>query len=201
MLDEINNQEADSREHCFSKAPVPEEILDWLKVNSVLSIVLSDYKKRGSSFEEILQNDARIVSYNKSEIILRKGDYGGSVLIPIEGKVRVNLEQSQEHRFARKKKLEKRSWLSAIGQLFKKKKTQEAFSRVVTQDEISGSSGLKPFIDTDVDQFIANNLTRTIGIGEIFGEIAALRRCPRTASVFASSACKLVEIRWQGVRE
>ena len=48
---------------------------------------------------------------------------------------------------------------------------------------------------------MSKNLTRRIGLGEICGEIAALRRSPRTASIFAESDCKLLEIRWQGVRE
>ena len=38
--------------------------------------------------------------------------------------------------------------------------------------------------------------------GEFFGEIAALSRMPRTASVFAESEeAGLLEIRWQGLRD
>ena len=37
--------------------------------------------------------------------------------------------------------------------------------------------------------------------GEIFGEISALMRSPRSATVVANSPMKLLEIRWQGFRE
>ena len=37
--------------------------------------------------------------------------------------------------------------------------------------------------------------------GALFGELAALGRVPRTASMFAETEAELLEIRWQGLRE
>ena len=191
--------EEDSRGNCFSKEAIPEGVLNWVRYNSVLSIAWDECESRGKSFESILQLDARIVEYEPSEIILRKGDFGGSVLIPLEGSVRVNLEEAGEKYFARKKISRKRSWLSALSQLFRN-------SRHVEQLDTDSGGGYStklsiPRLEVDLKTYIEENLTRRIGLGEIFGEIAALRRSPRTASIFAETSSKLLEIRWQGVRE
>lgn len=195
------DSEEDTRGYYFSQEVIPREILDWARFNSALSIAWDECESRGRSVESILQMDARIVEYRKSEIIIRKGDYGGSVLIPLEGEVRVNLEESGEKHFARKRVTRKRSWLSALGQIFRRRSPVERVNL-----ESSSANGITakanvPRVEVDLEQYMASNLTRRIGLGEICGEIAALRRSPRTASVFAVSDCKLLEIRWQGVRE
>jgi Fe-S-cluster-containing hydrogenase component 2/CRP-like cAMP-binding protein len=41
----------------------------------------------------------------------------------------------------------------------------------------------------------------TLGEGEVFGELAALGRTPRTATIFASTDVVAIEIRWQGLRD
>ncbi len=43
--------------------------------------------------------------------------------------------------------------------------------------------------------------TAEIGPGNIFGELAALGRTPRSASIVCSEDAELLEIRWQGLRE
>ena len=50
---------------------------------------------------------------------------------------------------------------------------------------------------TDINQYRTSILRE----GDLFGELAALTRLPRRASVFAEEASVLLEIRWQGLRE
>ena len=53
----------------------------------------------------------------------------------------------------------------------------------------------------DVDAVIDAYPTFSLAAPTMFGEIAALSRSPRTATVFADSDVEVVELRWQGLRD
>ena len=53
----------------------------------------------------------------------------------------------------------------------------------------------------DVPRVLDENDTIVLEAGELFGELAALTRSPRSATVFAEDDAVLVEIRWQGLRD
>ena len=53
----------------------------------------------------------------------------------------------------------------------------------------------------DIESFIKDHETVVLSRGQAFGEIAALSRAPRTATIFAVSDVELVEMRWQGIRD
>ena len=53
----------------------------------------------------------------------------------------------------------------------------------------------------DVPRLLEQTGTVQLGVGEFFGELAALTRTPRTATVFADGPAVLLEIRWQGLRD
>jgi Fe-S-cluster-containing dehydrogenase component/CRP-like cAMP-binding protein len=53
----------------------------------------------------------------------------------------------------------------------------------------------------DVPRVLDQSHTAVLAPGEIFGELAALTRSPRSATVFAEGEAVLLEIRWQGLRD
>ncbi len=52
----------------------------------------------------------------------------------------------------------------------------------------------------DFDVVLRQSETVTLGPGELFGEVAAMYRAPRTATVVAETEATLLEIRWQGLK-
>jgi Fe-S-cluster-containing dehydrogenase component/CRP-like cAMP-binding protein len=53
----------------------------------------------------------------------------------------------------------------------------------------------------DVPRLLETTGTVQLKAGEMFGELAALSRTPRTATIVADAAATLLEIRWQGLRD
>ena len=158
------------------------------------------------ALRDILKNDARIVGYNEGDIVVRGGDYGNSAFFVLFGTVQVVLDPMPEGLLGRTER-KKRGFFSALSQLWRNPKLPEArnLSSHASGDNLLGerrSEGDEVRIFLQDPQFLmANYQTAEIKAGESFGEIAALARTPRTATVFAAGACGLLEIRWQGLRD
>ncbi|MEX0611241.1 MAG: cyclic nucleotide-binding domain-containing protein [Pirellulales bacterium] len=153
----------------------------------------------------ILLGDARIGRYQAGDLIVREGDYGHSAFLVLAGTVRVVLERLDAKLLGRADS-PRRSWRQAIAQLWTNARLPEV-RRIVGPElgnanvgtrEVSGSA--RVFLQ-DVPRLLEETGTVQLGAGEIFGELAALTRSPRTATVFAEGHATLLEIRWQGLRD
>ena len=155
------------------------------------------------SLDDILKNDARIINYKRGDVIVRRGDYGNSAFFVLAGMVRVAVEPFPESWLGRATS-KKRGLFGAISQLWRNSKTREARDVGTASDlpeaRRDSNNEVRIFLD-GLDDIIEKYETAQIGQGESFGEIAALARTPRTATVVADTSCELLEIRWQGLRD
>ncbi len=153
----------------------------------------------------ILLGDTRIVRYRVGDIIVREGDYGHSAFLVLAGAVRVALDRLDPKLLGRDES-PRRSWRQAIAQLWGNARLPEVRRNVGpskpdlqigTRQE---GSNARVFLQ-DVPRLLEEMGTVQLGPGEIFGELAALSRTPRTATVLAEGHAALLEIRWQGLRD
>jgi Fe-S-cluster-containing dehydrogenase component/CRP-like cAMP-binding protein len=154
----------------------------------------------------VLQNDTRIVQFEPGDLIVREGDYGHSAFMVLSGSVRVALKGLDPQLLGRSSPT-RPTWRRALAQLWQNSRLPEvrrdfgsgaAFPKSVgTRQE---SDGTRVFLQ-DVPQLLDQVGTVRLQAGEIFGELAALSRTPRTATVFADGRVTLLEIRWQGLRD
>jgi Fe-S-cluster-containing dehydrogenase component/CRP-like cAMP-binding protein len=153
----------------------------------------------------ILLGDSRLVRYEVGDIVVREGDYGHSAFMVLAGSVRVVLERMNPELLGRAAP-PRRSWVRAIAQLWHNSRLPEvrtagqAFQADENGDGHAGKPDLHIFLQ-DVPRLLAQTGTVQLGAGEMFGEMAALARTPRTATVIADATCVLLEIRWQGLRD
>lgn len=152
----------------------------------------------------ILLNDARIVSFEPGDLVIREGDYGNSAFMLLHGALRVALE-SLAPELTGHPAPPRKSWVKAFSQLLK---SQQAVERC--SSDTLGNGGPVGMRGTgrdthvflqDVPRVLDETRTAPLSAGEFFGELAALSRSPRTASVFAETAAVVLEIRWQGLRD
>lgn len=191
-------------------SPFGEEMTDG-NVDAILASRLfrsidPDQFPAALSLRDIVRNDARVVHYSRGDIVVREGDYGGSMFVILEGSLRVLLDAEGSRHFGGQTDRQVLSLTAAFLQPW----TNSRVPEVRSHGEFQGQKGIalrepepgraRTYIE-DVDAVIARYNSVELGEGEVFGEIAALSRSPRTATVFAETDSTLVELRWQGLRD
>ena len=157
---------------------------------------------RNLPLRDILRNDCRISDFEQGDIVIRQGDYGNSVFLVLEGSLLVTLARLPDE-FQGRAETRQKSWWQSLAQLWTNSTVAEARSltghdmrpNTRTHDEET-----RVFIQ-DIPGVVNMRQTVTIGPGQLFGEIAALTRTPRSATVIANGPVVLLEMRWQGFRD
>jgi Fe-S-cluster-containing dehydrogenase component/CRP-like cAMP-binding protein len=151
---------------------------------------------------DILRNDSRLLRFSAGDIIVREGDYGHSAFLVLSGRVRVVLSGLAPELLGREEST-KLGWLATLGRVIRQPRWAEVRNADSTSDPslgVRGGNAPRVFLQ-DVPRVLDEAHTAMLEAGEIFGELAALTRSPRTATVFAEGDAVLLEIRWQGLRD
>lgn len=182
------------------------DVAELLKIEPFSSIDPKRFNKR-VPLNGVIQNDCRLLDLKKGDIIVREGDYGSSAFLILFGEALVSLQSLPTSILGRASR-KKNGWGATIAQLWQNSRHVE--TRNYTSKNSTSSNGLlgsredetgtRVFLH-DIPRVITPGQSATLKPGEIFGEISALTRTPRSATVVANTAMKLLEIRWQGFRE
>ena len=153
----------------------------------------------GQSLPDIVRNDARINRYQRGDIVVLEGDYGNSVFVILSGAVNVLYGYLPE--VGRPPPRARRPFWNALAQLWRNSRESETrtlspSARAVHMRADRGRAYLP-----NIERVIAEHSVTLLEHGDMFGEISALSRSPRTATVVADTDCELVELRWQGLRD
>lgn len=158
------------------------------------------------SLAGIISNDTRVVNFQDGDIVMREGDYGNSAFLVIQGQVRVVLPPGLSETMLGRAPTAKKSLMQAVAQLWRNPpyaEVRDSYATVGGQGTTSRADGdpqARIFLQ-DVPAVLNEHRTATIGPGDMFGEIAALGRTQRTATVISDGPSELLEIRWQGLRD
>ncbi len=157
---------------------------------------------RSAPLPDVLKNDARIRTYKQGEIIVRQGDYGTSAFLILRGSARVVLAPDLPPSAVGRREPARRGIFRAIAQLWGNAREDEVARKKDRSRFLRQAEGETHIILQDVPRVLDKHRTAMINEGDFFGEIAALSRMPRTATIFAATDdTQLLEIRWQGLRD
>jgi len=167
-----------------------------------------DPKFHGSkSLRKILRMHSRIVPYETGDIVVREGDWGNSAFFVLTGEVAVELEAPGEflsETALGRQASQRKTFFQAIAQLWSNHREPEYrdATKKAWDDQWTAArdDGHRIYFQ-DVPQILTDFKTVSMREGELFGELAALGRTARTATVFAAQKSQLLEIRWQGLRD
>ncbi|MSU23488.1 MAG: cyclic nucleotide-binding domain-containing protein [Opitutus sp.] len=155
---------------------------------------------------EILKNDTCIRRFKAGEIIVREGDYGNSAFMVLTGAGQVIIAPALPPSAVGRRESKRRGIFRAIAQLWSNPAEPEVLPKsarkgVVTTKGKGGKDEIHIILQ-DIPAVLNKHRTASLEAGAFFGEIAALSRIPRTATIFArDEGTELLEIRWQGLRD
>lgn len=151
----------------------------------------------------IIRNDCRLLDLRKGDIIVREGDYGSSAFLIVSGEAIVSLKSLPGELLGRSSNKRKNP-LQAFAQWVRNDIVAEArdYNSPGRPELRRRDDGMQTRVFLhDIPRVVSPELSESMFAGEIFGEISALTRTPRSATVIAGSDMVVVEIRWQGLRD
>ena len=156
------------------------------------------------ALRDILRHDARIVRFSRGDLVVREGDYGHSAFLVLSGRLRVVLSGLQPETLGRAVPATLGWWGTFLKVVRRPRKVEVRTAWGVeygANPSPSPSLRGRGILVQDIPRVLDEANTAVLEAGEFFGELAALTRSPRTATVFAEGDAALLEIRWQGLRE
>jgi Fe-S-cluster-containing dehydrogenase component/CRP-like cAMP-binding protein len=162
---------------------------------------------KGVPLREILKADTAIREYRPGEIIIRQGDYGTTAYLVLEGEASVVLKPQLDPRLlGRGEEVTKKNIFSRIAQIWNNKREPEAWDdrslRVSDNFKNSVNNEQNAIFLQDFPNVISKVETAIVREGQLFGELSAISRMPRTATVVSSvKGTKLLEFSWEGLRD
>ncbi len=135
----------------------------------------------------ILKNDTRFCTYDPGEIILRQGDYGTSAFMVVSGQGRVSVCREMPARLLGRRESVRKGFFGALGQLFFHSREPERSAGKAGDDNQAAESTEPRIFLQDFPRLLDKFGTGVIAPGDFFGEIAALCRTPRSATVISNS--------------
>jgi Fe-S-cluster-containing dehydrogenase component/CRP-like cAMP-binding protein len=184
------------------------EIVDQLLAREPFRSIDASRFAKSCSLRDILLNDARVSDYGAGDIVVREGDYGNSAFYIIVGSIHV-MVQSLPPRLLGRRTCSRAGWLQTVAKAFRRlPKYPEVRRFAATKTDLEKEIGQR---QTDADEtrvflqdvpgVLDEYNSVQLGKGEFLGEIAALARIPRSATIIADGPTSLLEIRWQGLRD
>ncbi len=187
-----------------------EQVELLLQRPEFISIDESRFPKSLSLYD-ILLNDCCVREYQAGDLVIREGDYGNSAFMLQSGLLRVVIKPGLPSRLLGRASLRKKSLGQILSQIWTRNDISEARqTKVSKQQEYTNvqvnlfkSPYAKEAFDITDSQPKLKDQYQSVVLhdGAIVGEIAALGRVQRTATVYAETKVTVLEIRWQGLRD
>lgn len=195
--------------------------IGWILNQSPFSEMNPDVFPSHSSLKDVLRHDCRILRFEPGDIVIREGDYGGSAYLVLRGSVLAFLEVLWKPRGKPSDATHPSNLMDWLKQQFKsnpheknassssnRREGSRMGSQIANADKnrpapvqkVETTDGKSRIFLQDINAVMDGFQSEPLGVGEIFGEMAAITRSQHRYTVVANTPTVILEIRWQGLR-